>query len=484
MPPSSTRPATPISTEQLQQRLSKPQGQPVVRDETPPPVQQVTTVEPDPNKQAKLDTSKPLMKGLMDNLNKSMDEKKSASAAEGKSAKKEDIPPEKKAVVSSEDAPPVKKDATVSPKPLTDAELGVQPHDSERTRLRITTLNAEKNRVAAEKAAIQKELEDLRKAPKTEANAEEMAKLKEEHQKLQDEATRLRRRYDWDNDTEAKVKYREPIALAEKSVEDAFRKNGFEDPTLKAIKDAGGFAAFSRSQATYPIEVADAEAEGGKKVVNYTAAELARSWLSRMPIADAELIRQSVGRQELLQSEEKAAISKAQDDAKNYYEGQTKAQREAQATSEATNKRLADEYTAWSTKTEGETEWLKDRPVPENATEEQKTKIEEYNTTQKDLRESLKKHPTTALEYGQLKLDAARSHHLDRTMAEKDAEIERLTGELKRKAAAQKTTGKGGSLLVKDGHKPDEEKKAVGDTNFMGRINAAMEKKRGGGDDE
>ncbi len=479
--PSSTRPATPISAADLAKEINKGPSMAPPATPTPPPAEEPRSEAVSTPPPAQLDTGKPIMQGLMANIGKDMAAKAAASEGKKSDAPAEDAPAkeakaDKKPVVNADDAPPVAKG---TPKPLTDEELAPLPHDSTRTRERITFLNSEKNRIAAEKEAIKKELDALKSAPKTEANTEEIAKLREEHKALQDEATRLRRRYDWDNDAEAKAKYREPIALADKAIEDVFTRNGFGAPTLKAIKDSGGFAAFSRSMATYPVEVADPDAEGGKKIVNYTAAELARSFLSRMPIADAELVRQSVGRQEMLQNEEKAAIAKAQEDAKGYYENQTKAQREAAAQNEATNKKHADEYTAWQTKAEGETEWLKDRPVPDDATPEVRAKVEEFNATQKELREGLKKHPTNAIEYGQLKLDAARSRHLERTMAEKDSEIERLTAELKKKSAAQKTTGKGGSLLVKDGHKPEEEKKPMGSTNYMDAINKTMAKKAG-----
>lgn len=485
MPPSTTRPATQISMADLTKELAK--GPSAPKNDAPPAEQPASEAITSPSAPT-VDPGKPIMRGLMDNIGKSMDEKKAAGDTKADKTADEKKPetkaPEKKSVVSVDDAEPVKKDTNATPKPLTEAELAPQPHDSTRTRERITFLNSEKNRIAAEKEALRKEIETLKAQPKTAENTEEVAKLRDEHKALQDEATRLRRRYDWDNDTEAKAKYREPIAAADKAIEDAFKKNGFGEPTLKAIKEAGGFAAFSRSQATYPIEVVDAEAEGGKKIVNYTAAELARAWLTRMPIADAELVRQSVGRQEMLQNEEKSAIAKAQDDAKNYYEGQTKAQREATDRQAAETKRHADEYSAWQTKTESETDWLKDRPIPDDATPEVRSQIEEYNKTQTELRDGLKKHPTNALEYGKLKLDAARSRHLERTMADKDAEIERLTAELKKKSAAQKTTGKGGSLLVKDGHKPEEVKRPAGDTNFMAAIHSSMKQKAGNVDDE
>lgn len=481
MPPSTTRPAQNISMADLTKELAKGPAAAAPKNDAPPPAEDAPP--PEQSQRSTVPTpepGKPIMQGLMDNVKKSMDEKAAAKPA--------DAPPEKpakKEVVSADDAPPPeRKDPAAPPKPLTEAELGVQPHDSSRTRERITFLNAEKNRIAAEKAAIAKELEDLKKAPKTEANAEEVAKLREEHQKLQDEATRLRRRYDWDNDAEAKTKYREPIVAAEKDIEDAFKRNKFGDPTINAIKEAGGFAAFSRSQAEYPIEIDDPDNPTQKKIVNYRASDLARAWTARMSYADQQLVAQSVGKQELLKNDEKAAIVKAQEDAKGYYEGKANEQNRARAEYEAKNNKDIQEYQAWLNSEEASPEWMKEQSVPDGANPDVIKGIEQSNKFRAELREKLAMNPTNALEYGQLKLDAARSRHLDRTVAEKDAEIERLTAELKRKSAAQKTTGKGGSLLVKDGHKPDADKPKPGDTNFMSAIHQSMKQKAGAADDE
>jgi hypothetical protein len=482
--PSSIKPAREISQDQLQQELSKaapPPQSAVVRDETPEPEKMVSSTQaeetaPDTSKPEK-QSSKPILPGLMDKIKEGVMDKKDDKKNEPEAK------PSKK-VVSADDAPaPKKVDPNAPPEELAPEERGVLPHDSERVRKRINFFLSEDKKNKEALAKIKAELDEAKKAPATAANADEVAALKAEHDKLKEEALRLRRRYDWDNDTEVKTKYREPIEVAEKSVEDVFKRNNFGDSTLKAIKEAGGFAAFSRSRATYPVTVTDPDTQE-KKTVNYTASELARSWLAGMPVADAEEIRQSVGRQELLKNEEKSAMGKAQEEAKTYYESMTSAQRKAHEEQQAALKKNAEEYDQWSKKTESETDWLKDVSIPDGASEEDRKSIEQENAFRKELREGMGKHPTNAIEYGKLKLEAAESRHLKRALEKHQARIDELEEQVKRGKSALKTTGKGGSLLVKDGHKPDAPKREIGSTDFMAAINSTMLKKAGAADDE
>jgi hypothetical protein len=191
------------------------------------------------------------------------------------------------------------------------------------------------------------------------------------------------------------------------------------------------------------------------KQVQRSAAELAKSWLGSLPLADAELIRASLGKQLTLQEEEKAAIESAKNDAKAYFEKQTATQRQqSEAAAQAQQKTLK-EYQDWLKETEEKTDWLKDRPVADDATEEQKAEAKRHNEFNEQLRARLRKDPTNAREYGELKLEAAESHHLRRTLGERDARIAELEAQLAKSKNALRTTPKGGSLL-KGGEPPKD----------------------------
>lgn len=403
--------------------------------------------------------------------------KKEAEArAESKEKKAEaaEATKEKKAVVSADDAPPkpaAKEDAPVPPE-----HLKVLPHDKPETARRIKALLADRDAARAEAAAAKAEFDAAKKAG---AAPEELTKLREEAQKAAQEAARYRRLVEVDKDPALIAKYDEPAKAAETNIEATLKQYGLGENTLKTIQAEGGFAAFSRSQKAYNVTVADPESEGGTKVVAKTAAQLAHEWLNGMNLADAEAIKAALGKQQSLQAEKVAEKQRLAAEATQYYEQQTAAQRQAAEQAQAQTQKATKEYEDWAKKAETETPFLKDREVPANATPEQKSKIEEYNAFNAQLRASLKKHPTTALEYGQLKLEAAEAHHLRREMGDKDAEIESLKAQLARVRGATRTTSKAGSILTGGGKAPEKEEPAD-PTDLKGGLRRSLAKLTGG----
>jgi len=379
------------------------------------------------------------------------------------------------------------------PEPKTESPAAVEPKSEEEdlhyykpdTAKRIKFFISETKRLTSEKEAVTKELEEAKKAPKTAVNVEEVTKLREEYQKTHDELTKFRRRYEVDNDPEFQAKYNEPVAAVEKNIENIFRKYKLDDATMKVIKDEGGFASFSSSRKTYPVQEPDQDNPGEFKTVHKTASQLFNGWVNggSMDVVDAENIKASLGKQQLIKSEAQAAMQKAQDDAKVHFENMSAEKQKAQDELDASNKVIADGYKQWQKEIETNTEWLKQKPIPETASEEEKKALAEENEFSKQLRDGLDKHPKDAKDYAKLQFDAAEGNHLRRTMAQRDAQIERLTAALAKQKGAMKTTNKGGSLLVRGGEKPAvEEDNNSNPTDFMSRINARM--KKGKGSDE
>lgn len=450
--PSSVSPAKPISQAQLTQEIqARPPELPAEGKLSAPTLPSVRDQQPSP---ARPDYRSALKDRVL-NKDKTdappapqKDATKPVEAPEPKDAPKKIVTfeakttsPSKKEVVNADDAPPPAK-ATTDEVP--DDQRKVLPHDKPDTARRIKAILAERDAERQAAAAAKKELEEAKKGG---ASSAELAALKTEHEKLREDSLRLRRLHDIKNDTEFNAKYDEPVKQVDTAISETFKKYGFGEATLKAIDAEGGFAAFSRSTKTFNIQVPDLDNPGQNKTVAKTAAQLSREWLNAMDVADAEAVKSSLGKQQLLQSEKAAAIEKAQAEAKGYFENQTKSQREAaEQASQATQKNVK-EYGEWFEKAVGETEWMKDRPIPENASEADKTAIAEHNEFNKQLRESMHKHPTTPLEYGQLKMEAAEAHHLRRTVGEKDAKIAELEASLAKAKGAMRTTPRGGSLL-------------------------------------
>jgi hypothetical protein len=404
--------------------------------------------------------------------------KKAREMMERKAAGEDTIKPAKKEAISADDAPPPAKVAADAEVP--DEHKRVMPHDKPDTARRIKAILAERDTLRAETEKARKELEEAKKAPATPANNEEVDRLKAEYAKTQEDLLRYRRRYDLDNDPEFATKYREPVKQAEKVIEDTLKKYNFSEGTLKTIAESGGFGAFSTSQKNFTVQEADPENPGKFRPVIRTAAELSREWLNSLPVADAEAIRATLGKQSLLRTEETAAIQKAQDEAKTYFETQTKAQRDQQEQAKSAHEKNMKEYADWLNKAESETEFLKDKAPPEGATEAQKKAVEEHNEFNAQLRARLKKDPTNAVEYGQLKLEAAEAHHLRRTLGEKDSRIAELEAALQKARGAMRTTPKSGSLLRESSAPAKEELKDP--TDFKGGLRASLA--RVTGDDE
>lgn len=382
----------------------------------------------------------PANPGYKDALRKSVMKKEEEPAPEAKVAPKSDakVPPSE--VVKDEDIP--------------EDQRRVLPHDKPDTakRMKFFIKQADDAKKAAEQA--RQELDVAKKAPPTQANTEEVERLRAEYQKTQDDLLRYRRLHDIQNDTEFAAKYREPVKQVEATIESTLKAANFGESTLKAIRDAGGFAKFSRSSQMFTVQEPDPENEGKTRPVLRSAADISRNWLNVLPVADSEAIKAGIGKQQLLQTEEQAAIQRAQDEAKTYFENQSKGQREAAQQADVSARKIAQEFDDWVKKTESETDWMKDREAPSSATAEQKKEVEEYNQFNAQLRASLKKHPATPAEYGQMKLGAAEAHHLRRMNGQKDARIAQLEDEIKKARGAMRTTPKGGSLMAKPAGEP------------------------------
>lgn len=410
----------------------------------------------------------------------SMDKAMAAKKAEAIS--KDDAPPPKapKAEKKVEATPPKADVPPTKDEPVPAEHLRVLPTDKPDTAKRIKAILAERDAARDEAKTAKADYEAAKKAPST--PPEELAKLKADYDAAQNDLLRYRRLHDIDSDVEFKAKYKEPVAQIEKNIEESFKKHGLTEDFIKGIRDAGGFAAWSESGKAYVENVPDLDNPGATKQVTRTAAQLLHGWLNSGAInpVDAEAIKASLGRQSLLRSEEKAAIAKAQDEARSYYENQSKGQREAMEKAQQGQAGMAKEYEEFAKKVESETEWLKDREIPADASAETRKEIEEHNTFNKQLRDGLKKHPTTAAEYGQLKLEAVESHHLRREKGRLEARVTELEGELKKTRAATRTTSKAGSLMTAPAKTAEAQDDKLPPTDWRSRLDAKMKAGQGG----
>jgi hypothetical protein len=475
-PPSSTRPAvTPLTREQMSAELGKNLRAPGTDKPAPrqePKAEAASDADRPREYTPKNEQKPPLGKlpDLREALRESMDKKAEKPAAEAEKPK-----PVK--VVSADEAAPPKPTANEE---VPEDQRQVLPHDKPETARRIRALLDDKKKLA-------KELEDARKvavAKPTENNVEEFNKLKEEHTKATDELLKFRRRYEVDNDETFKKTYDEPVSHAEASIESTLKKYQLGDTTFKAIKDEGGFAAFSRSSKTFQVQ--QKGEDGEMRTVQITAGELARQWLDKIPVADAEFIKQSLGKQQMLTEEKKTAVQRAVDESKQFFEQRQLESKKQQDAAKASEAELTKKYQDWYKTATESTEWLKDKDVPENASEAQKKQIKETNEFNKQLRDGLNSHPKTSEEYYTLRMEAAETHHLRREMGSREERIKSLEAELSRVKGGTRTTPKAGSLLTDNNR--EEKKPEVDMSNpveaMKKGLRASMAKKSGSIEDE
>jgi len=481
-PPSSTRPvAAPISREQMASELGKslrpPGGEPKA-----PPTPKAEPVHADQPKEYIPKNPQDIPKEPAVDFRAGLRDKV-MNKEEPKPAQ------EKKPAVSADDAPPPEKPKATEDTEVPEDQRKVLPHDKPETARRIKAILAESKKKDEAMDKLSKELEEARKtavSKPSEANLEEFSKLKEEYGKANDELIKFRRRYEIDNDETFKKTYDEPLSQTEKVIEDTLKKYNLGDATLKAIRDEGGFGAFSRSMKTFPIVQTDADGE--KKTVHITAAELSRSWLNNgLAVADAEFIKSAVGKQALLTEEKKAAVARALDESKQFFETRNKQQAEATEAAKKRDLEMSQGYQNWLKSTTESTDWLKDEAIPENANEAKKTQIQEKNEFNKQLRESLATHPKNQDDYYKLRLEAVESHHLRREMGAQEEKIKSLEAELARVKAGTRTTSKPGSLLTNQGKdEPKPEKVDMNDpmASLKKGLRAKMAARSGSIEDE
>jgi hypothetical protein len=334
-------------------------------------------------------------------------------------------------------------------------EAANDPHAKPRDATRWRKLLYERRQAVTRAEAAETKLKETEAKLSQPQTSEELTKLREEHAKASDELSKYRRRFEIDTDPEFKTKYDEPAAHAEASIEATFKKHNLGASTLEAIKAEGGFAAFSRSTKTFPVTIVGADGE--KTIVNKTAAELSRDWLNALPVADAEMIKQAVGRQQLLGEEKKQAVEKAVAGAREYFDSRSAAAKKAEEEQQQTQKQLAEAHAKWVKETTDSADWMKVEDVPSDATAAQKKEIEARNEFNRQLRSRVASVPKSAEEFHELIYDAAHAHHLRREIGARDERIKHLEAQLAKVKEGTRTTNRGGSLLAeKPGEKKEE----------------------------
>lgn len=390
--------------------------------------------------------------------------------AEGKTKpveKKEEAPVvEQKEEPVAEEKPVVEsKEEPAKEEEVPESELRVLPHDKESTRKRIDAFLKKEAKLKEELAARDSKLAELEKRPV--ANADEIAKIKEEYEKTKGDLLKYRRRYEIDNDPEIAEKFSKPIEEAESNIANTLNKYGISETTMKAIKDAGGLASFSRSNKVYVVNEPDPDT-GEVKKVEKTAGTLVNSWLGSMNPADAEYVRSNLGKRFNLEDAKVKFIQDETSKASEYFKQIEEARKQAEENQvkDITEKKA--QWRKWAEETVSKEEWLKEKEVPASAPEETKKLLHEYNEIVKSARTTLV-DPAPILTPDTIRstlANAIRTPLLEREIAQLKKELAETKANAERlKTSTRTTTARSGGLLAKAASSPKKEESST-DTSW------------------
>ncbi len=351
------------------------------------------------------------------------------------------------------------EDKKESGEEVPEEELQVLPHDKPKTAKRIQALlkraenlSGEFGRTKAEKESIAKERDELVEKLKTVKTVD--PKVEEDVKKNLDELAMYRRRYELDKDPEVKTKFDSRVDSAESAITATLVKRNAGKGLLDLIKEEGGWSKFSESNRIVTIP----DGEGGNKSV--TAAEMSEAVLQALPLGDRKAIEAAMVDQINTRRDKDRYLKEQQDQAVEYFK---KKETEASKGSEEyqkqveESKKVIEEYK----KKTLDSEWIKDKPVPANASPVEKAAIEEHNKYNSQLRTVFNKAIGTKSLNDLLEVvtDSVRFYDERRVSSSLRKENEALKAQLEAKQkeydkfrTAGRSVGRSGSIATAPAH--------------------------------
>jgi hypothetical protein len=338
---------------------------------------------------------------------------------------------------------------------IDESELQVLPHDKPKTVRRIQALLAKIERAQGEAATAKKEIEA--KAARLAELESQLAKTKTvdpETQKRLDAQTEelamFRRRYELDKDPEIKSRFETRAAAAETAIETTILRYKGGKELMELVKAEGGWSKFAGSNRQFV----------GPDGKSTSGAEVAEAVYSALNLADRRAIDAAVLDQIQAQRERDRFYEDETKKATEYF----KKQEEDRSRSAADHAKQVAEaqksFDEWRKRSFESEEFLKEKAIPDAATEEQKKAIAEDNAFAKQLQELLVKSlsPNGVGGMQEILLDSVRYYAERRASLKKDAVIKALQDQLAAKQEefdkyknAGKSTPRAGSIAAPAG---------------------------------
>lgn len=355
------------------------------------------------------------------------------------------------------------KDEPAKEDEVPEDELQVLAHDKPKTAKRIQALlkkidsaNSIVTETKKEAEAKSKRLIELESQLKDVKPTD--PKQQEAVQAQLDELAMYRRQYSLEKDPAVKEKFDNRIEATSKPITDILTRNRAGEPLLKLINEEGGWFKFASS--IKPVTL-----EGG---VVTTYADLADRILGELPTMDRKAIETSVMENIQLTRDRERYFEEEKGKAKEYFtkqDEQFKQQNEAVQKQVQANQKMIDD---WQKTMFEKEDWLKEKPVPPEASAAEKAAIESDNKYTKQLGQLLKQSVkvqelpkilemvTDSIKYYDERRKTARlSDELKIARSERDA----AKAEVDKIRSAGKSTPKAGSIASQK-DSPSQQQKA------------------------
>ncbi len=365
--------------------------------------------------------------------------------------------------------------------PVTDEEIEktiADPGISKRHQKRMVHL-------ATRAKELEQKLKEAEAKPQSAANDAKIKELEEKQAAADKELVQYRRRYSLESEPELK-KFDDVVKTADEAILKKLGDVGLSEKTIELIKGMGGFEGFSRSNQTFTINVKDVDT-GEMRPTVVTGAQLARSWLNDMNVADSEYIKAKMSERFQAIDGKKRRSDELTAGAETWFKEQQ--QNYEKAVKEQENRvstYRADYDKKISTFLES-LDGLKDKPVPSTASAEEKKEIEDYNRYNAGVRALAKAavHPASLDDHVAVVQEAANSLIASRENRQLKKENAALKEQLQKVQKGSSTTGKGGGNSILTTPKPKDNSAAAQlQTSAADSLRDAMEKLRNGGSEE
>lgn len=351
---------------------------------------------------------------------------------------------------------------------VAEEELQVLPHDKPKTAKRIQALlkkiDAERaivtetKKEAQAKADALKELEGKLKEVKPTDPSQEAA-----IQQQLDELAMHRRQYALDKDPEVKTRFDSRIEAATKPVADVLKRNGLGDEWIKLIESEGGWVKFATSPKSVVLK------DGNRS----TYADLAEEMVKALPVMDRKSVENAMMEHIQVTRDKERYFEEEKGKAKEYFTKQEETSRKQQEEHQKIIQQNTKVIEDWQKASFDTQDFLKEKPVPPDATPEQKAAIEEDNAYTKQLGQLLKQTTkiTELPKVLDMALDSVKYYDERRKSAKLGDEVKRLNIELKaakaevdKIRAAGKSTPKSGSIASQKDSPSQSQQKAKPDS--------------------